>query len=84
MPDLRVGRILDKRNSQNSSKYQAKNSIITKLRDKRGLSEVQAPHYAFNMLYSALIHNLNLWIACCSGDGRAQALAAKVYILIDG
>lgn len=61
---LRVGRTLDERNSQNPSKYQAKNANITKLRDKKGLSETQASHYAFNMQYCALVHNLNLWNAC--------------------
>ncbi len=40
---LRVGRILNERNSQNSSKYQAN---ITKLSDKRGSKEVQEPYYA--------------------------------------
>ena len=40
---LRVGRTLDERNSQNPSKYQAN---ITKLSDKRGSKEVQAPYYA--------------------------------------
>ena len=59
-------------------------AIITELSDKRDLPETQAPHYAFNMLYCGLVHNLNLRITCRSGDGGAQALAAKVYILSDG
>ena len=80
MPDLRVGRILDKRNSQNHSKYQAKNSIITKLSDKRGPSETPAPHYVSNMQYCGLVYNLNLKIACWGEDRGGQALAKKCKI----
>ena len=81
---LMVDRTLDRRNSQNSSKYQANNAIITELSDKRGSNEVQAPHYAFDMLYCAVVHNLNLRITCWGRGRGVQALAEKVYILSDG
>ena len=76
---LRVGRTLDERNSQNPSKYQAKNANITKLHDKKA----QKKFRHLIMLYCAVVHNLNLRIICEIGDGGEQAMEERVYILID-
>ena len=43
---LRIGRTLDERNSQNPSKYQAKNANITKLRDKKARKKFRHLYYA--------------------------------------